>query len=141
MSKDDLKICTESATCQQAAKIMADGLVGALPVVDSSGLLCGIITDRDICCRCVAEGRGYDTPVREFMSTDVKTCSPDTSLRDVETLMRRFEIRRLPVVDEANKIIGIISLSDVVAAIHDRKEEHELKEVLDVVCSPQRQPV
>lgn len=135
MTADHVWVCGETADCRQVAQLMAQHNIGAIPVLDNRGRLEGIITDRDMCCRCVAEGRSFETPVRDLMSRNVQSCSAEADLRDVEDLMREHHIRRIPVVDESEKVIGMISLSNLVSAMEGRREEHELKTILEAVCS------
>lgn len=69
------------------------------------------------------------------MSRNVQSCSAEASLQEVEKLMRVHQIRRIPVIDDTEKVIGMISLSNLVTALEGRREEHELKSVLDAVCT------
>jgi len=93
------------------------------------------VTDRDICCRIVAEGKSYETPVREVMTPQVRTCRPDTSLKEVESVMKEYRIRRLPVVDEESRLQGFISLADLARECHGLIQEHRLAEVLESVSA------
>jgi CBS domain-containing protein len=135
MTADHIWVCGDTADCRQVAQLMAQHDIGAIPVLDNRGRLEGIITDRDICCRCVAEGRSFETPVRDLMSRNVRSCSSEASLQEIETLMREHQIRRIPVIDDTEKVIGMISLSNLVSALEGRREEHELKSVLEAVCT------
>lgn len=137
MTTGHLQVCSETTDCRHVAQIMAQNSIGSVPVCDSNGKLEGIITDRDICCRLVAQGKSFETPARDIMSGDLQTCSPDTSLKDVEAIMRQYHIRRLPVVDQANKLEGFISLADLAAKLHGLKE-HGLVEVLESVATPNK---
>jgi CBS domain-containing protein len=96
--------------------MMAEQNVGALPVCDGSRLQ-GMITDRDIAVRAVANGRDADTRVREVMSEDVIWCSEDDDTQDVLGRMGDRQIRRIPVVDANRNLVGIVSLGDL--AIED----------------------
>ena len=138
MTAHDLWACVETSDAQEVACMMTEHNVGAIPVLDKQGRLEGIITDRDICCRLVAEGRSYDTPARELMSRSVQTVHPDTELSEIESIMREHRIRRLPVVDENQKLQGFISTSDLIHACHGKEEEHELVEVLETITSYQQ---
>jgi len=122
--------------CRQAARIMMEYEVGCLPVLDPQGRLEGIITDRDIAIRLVAMGRSFETPVREIMSKPVTTIHPQADAREVEHLMERHKVRRLPIVDEAGKLVGIISVSDMVHRYRGFLREHRLAEVLEGVSTP-----
>lgn len=102
----------DNQSVQQAARLMREHDTGAI-IVLSGGTVSGIITDRDIAVRCVAEDADISAPVSQFCSTgDVTTVSPDTSLDQAVQLMRGNAIRRLPVV-EGNRAVGIISIGDL----------------------------
>ncbi len=136
MKAEHLQVCSDETDCRHIAQLMADNNVGAIPICDAAGKLEGIITDRDIVCRIVGPGKSYETPAKDIMSGDLHTCSPDASLKDVEATMRKFQIRRLPVVDADLRLLGVIALADLVAALHGKKE-HELITVLEAVAMPQ----
>ena len=98
-----------------AAAIMRDGDVGDV-IVLTDGQMCGIVTDRDIAVRAVAEGRDpKKTPVAEICSRELVALSPDDSVEDAIGMMREMAIRRLPVVD-AGHPVGIVSLGDLAVA-------------------------
>jgi CBS domain-containing protein len=92
--------------------------VGIVPVVEQVGgaetraRLVGVLTDRDITVRLVAEGRASDAPVRDVMSGGVRTCNPDDSVQDVLELMGREQVRRIPVVDDRGSLVGVVSQAD-----------------------------
>lgn len=115
-----------------AAQRMAEDDVGILPIL-SSGELVGIVTDRDIAVRGVAAGLEPDTPVHQIMSDKVATCSPDDDIETPLLLMAREQIRRLPVCDERNRVVGIIALADL--ADHDPNKK-EVTETLADICEP-----
>jgi len=122
MSKT-LFCCTAEDSIQQAAKLMKDNDVGALPVVNDckERKLLGIITDRDICLQAVALGKPVDKmKVSEAMTKSPITCSADDSIETCESLMRRNQVRRIPVVDARGMCMGLISQADV--ALHDTAE-------------------
>jgi len=108
----DVRIVSPTDTIREAAAIMRRIDAGALPVGENDRLV-GMITDRDIALRAVAEGDGPDTPVREVMSKDVRYCFEDEDLDAVSRHMAQFKIRRLPVLNRAKRLVGIISLGDV----------------------------
>jgi CBS domain-containing protein len=95
---------------------------GELPVADTDGQLIGVVTDRDIVCRVVAAGRNpLEHTVQDCVSQPVISVGPEATLSDVVTTMERHQIRRVPVVDEQERCIGIIALADL-AWVGDRKE-------------------
>jgi CBS domain-containing protein len=108
----DVRLAYPEQTIQQAAQLMAELDVGALPVEDGDRLV-GMITDRDIAIRAVAQGEGPDTPIREVMSTDVKYCYEDQTVEEIVQNMGDLQIRRLPVVDRNKRLVGILSLGDL----------------------------
>jgi CBS domain-containing protein len=108
----NVKIARPEQTIQQAAKMMAEIDAGLLPVGNDDQLL-GMITDRDIAVRAVAEGKGPQTSVREVMTRDVKYCFEDEDIAQVARNMAHEQVRRLPVVNRDKRLVGILSLADV----------------------------
>jgi CBS domain-containing protein len=108
----DVRVANPGQTIREAARLMADLDAGALPVGENDRLV-GMVTDRDIAIRAVAEGKGPDTRVREVMTGDVKYCFEDDDLDDVARNMGDIQVRRLPVVNRDKRLVGIISLGDV----------------------------
>ena len=103
---------TAEQTVQEAANFMLQGDAGSIPVTDGDRLI-GMITDRDIAVRGVAKGRGPDTPVRELMSTGLVCARESDDTEDVAARMSEAQVRRLPVIDESERIVGIVSLGDL----------------------------
>jgi CBS domain-containing protein len=100
------------ATIAEAARLMAENDVGALPVATPERLI-GMITDRDIAIRAVAGGLAPDTRVRAVMSEEVMYCFDNEDIDEVLANMGDIQVRRLPVVDEDKRLVGIVSLSDL----------------------------
>ena len=100
-----------STSAQEAARIMKSEDVGSLPIVEDR--LVGVITDRDLAIRVLAEGAAADTPVGEIASRDLVTIDPEQSLEEAARLMAEHQIRRLPVVEEDGKLVGILAQADV----------------------------
>jgi CBS domain-containing protein len=111
----DVRLAAPDQTIREAARAMAELGIGALPVAEGDRLV-GMVTDRDIALRAVAEGRGPDTPVREVMTPEVKYCFDYEDLELVARLMGDQQVRRLPVVDQDKRLVGILSLGDVAAS-------------------------
>jgi len=109
---------TPETTVQEAAQLMKSEDVGALPIVEDGRLTC-VITDRDLAIRGVADGLDGATPVRELASKDVVTIDPQQSMEEAARLMAEHQIRRLPVVEEDGRLIGMLAQADVAAAGHD----------------------
>jgi len=108
----DVKTVDPDQALQDAARIMLDIDVGALPVGENDKLV-GMITDRDIAIRAVAEGKSPTTKVRDIMSEEVLYCFDDQDLDEVAQNMSEMKIRRLPVVNRDKRLVGIISLGDL----------------------------
>lgn len=105
-----------------AARQMRGHDVGALPVQGSNGELLGIVTDRDITVRAVANGMDPKTvPVSEVMTREVQTCSANRDVEEAARLMGRRQIRRLVVVDENDAPVGIVSLGDLALQVPTTK--------------------
>ena len=109
---------TPDTTVQEAARLMKSEDVGALPIVEDGRLSC-VITDRDLAIRGVADGLDTATSVRELASKDVVTIDPQQSLEEAARLMAEHQIRRLPVVEEDGRLVGMLAQADVAAAGHD----------------------
>jgi CBS domain-containing protein len=108
--------CTPDVNLIKAALIMWDYKIGALPVLDAEGHPIGIITDRDICMAAARKGRfAGDISVRETMSPNPFTVQPGDDLTRALDTMASRQVRRLPVVDGANRLVGIISINDAAA--------------------------
>jgi len=104
---------TPDSSVADAAKMMRDDDVGLLPVADGDRLV-GTLTDRDVAIRVVAEGRDPDsTKVNEVASTDLVTIDPEQTLDEALRLMAQHQVRRLPVVEEDGKLVGIVAQADV----------------------------
>jgi CBS domain-containing protein len=103
---------TPRTTIRDVARTMAQVESGAVPVVDD-GKVVGLVTDRDIVLRVVAEGKGLETPVSEVMTEQVETCREDDNIADATGKMGSKQIRRLVVLNESGKLAGILSLGDV----------------------------
>ena len=109
---NDVQTIHPDQTAQQAASFMLNSDAGSIPVTDGERLI-GMITDRDIAVRGVANGRGPDTPVRELMTNDVVWVRLDDDCDEAASKMSEAQVRRLPVVDEQDKLCGIVSLGDL----------------------------
>ena len=114
----NVETISPDATIEEAAQQMRDGDYGVLPVGDDENLI-GIITDRDIAIRAVAEGKDVDTPVSEVMSEGVVYANEDDSVEEAAQIMSGHQIRRLPVVDSDNKLVGIVSIGDFAVEVSD----------------------
>ena len=109
---------TPETTAREAAQLMKTEDVGSLPIVED-GRLVGVITDRDLAIRALAEGRGAETAVTEIASKDLVTVDPQQSLEEAARLMAEHQVRRLPVVEEDGRLVGVLAQADVAQAGHD----------------------
>jgi CBS domain-containing protein len=111
----DVRVVAPTQTIQEAARLMGELDIGALPVADNEKLV-GMITDRDIAVRAVGQSRGPQTPIAEAMSQDIKYCFEDQTTDEVTANMADIRVRRLPVVDRNKRLVGILSLGDLAHA-------------------------
>ncbi|CAN7624633.1 CBS domain-containing protein [Bosea sp. LjRoot237] len=114
------EIARPDETLQQIARRMVSEDIGFMPVGDDDHLV-GMITDRDIVIRAVAEGRDARTPVREIMTKDIKYCFEDEDMDHVVQNMGDIQVRRLPVVNRDKRLVGVVSLAD--GALKDSSEQ------------------
>jgi CBS domain-containing protein len=108
--------CLPTDTAEKTAKILRDHNVGSVPVVldHKSRQLIGIITDRDLCCTVVASGlEPKATPIKRFVTTNPLTCRIDDSVDVCVNLMQVYQLRRIPVIDDEERCIGIVSQADL----------------------------
>ncbi|WP_129790604.1 CBS domain-containing protein [Sphingosinicella sp. CPCC 101087] len=108
----DVQIVKPDQPIQEAAQFMLRTDSGSMPVCDGDRLV-GMVTDRDIAVRAVAQGRGPDTPVREAMSDSVEYCYEDDDVEQVAMKMSDSQVRRFPVLSREKKLVGIVSLGDI----------------------------
>ena len=108
----DVQVASPTLSIRNAAKIMAKIDAGVLPVGENDRLI-GMITDRDIAVRAVAEGKATTTKVRDIMSEEVLYCFEDQDLEEVARNMSIMKIRRLPVVNQDKRLVGILSFGDL----------------------------
>lgn len=124
----DVETIRPDQTAQDAARFMLKADAGSIPVTEGDRLI-GMITDRDIAVRGVAKGYGPDTPVRELMTDDLIVIRVDDDIEDAATKMSEAQVRRLPVVDENEKLCGIVSLGDLSREADDECAERALEGV------------
>jgi CBS domain-containing protein len=128
-----VEVAPPDATLQQVAQKMKSMDVGPIPICDGEKLV-GMLTDRDITLRATAEGRDpSQTRARDIMSGEVLYCFEDDDVAQAADIMRRAQIRRLPVVNRDKKLVGIVALGDL--AIHGQSQD-EAEEALEGISQP-----
>jgi CBS domain-containing protein len=108
----DVHLLSPDQTIREAAGIMAEIDAGSLPVGENDRLV-GMVTDRDIVVRAVAQGKSLDTPVADVMTREMLYCFESDGIDDVARNMAKAQGRRLPVVNRAKRLVGIVSLGDL----------------------------
>ncbi|MFB9068756.1 CBS domain-containing protein [Pseudofulvimonas gallinarii] len=127
----DVKTIPATGTLHEVAVLMKQNDIGSVPVAEQNRLV-GMVTDRDLVIRALAEQLPSDTPVRTIMTDKVMYCFDDQDLADAVRNMAEFEVRRLPVVDREKLLVGVLSLSNVASG-----DDDELSgELLDGVATP-----
>lgn len=128
----DVKVVGPDMTIKEASRMMREGNFGMLPVEEKDRMI-GAISDRDIAIRAVAEGRGSDTKVREIMTGGICWVFEDETVEHAAQLMSERQVRRLPVVNRDQKLVGIVALGDFAV---DRSEIQPAAEALSGISQP-----
>ena len=126
--------CTPNSSVKDAAKLMCDNHVGCIPVCNDDNCVVGVITDRDIILRSIACDKDVcKTKVTDVMTCNPCCCSPNTTIDEATKVMSNLHIRRMPVCDSNNKIVGILTLGDL--AHHDKEiGAKEVCNTLENIC-------
>ena len=127
----NVKTATRETALREVAAIMREADIGAVPVVNGAKLV-GIVTDRDIVVRSVADGKNADSGVADAMTTELFTVKPDDFVFEAIRLMGDKQVRRIPVVTENGELAGIIAMADVALEMED---EREIAETLEEISS------
>ena len=122
---------TRETSLKDVAILMRDGDMGALPIVEN-GKLAGIVTDRDIVVRAVAENKLSDTQIGDVMTTEIFSVKEDDFVFEAIRLMGDRQVRRVPITNEAGELVGIIAMADVALETED---EREIAETLEEISS------
>lgn len=131
MSQSVVKIQPQESVAV-AARLLANHNIGALPVCDRDGTLCGVVTDRDLVIRCMASNRLPErTKVQDVMTGRLVCASPDMEVSVAARLMGREQVRRLPVVDKG-KLCGMVSVGDLAGR---EESSYDAAEALEGICS------
>ncbi|MEQ1922921.1 MAG: CBS domain-containing protein [Pyrinomonadaceae bacterium] len=127
----NVRTATRDLSLRDVASMMRDGDMGAVPVVDGGKLL-GIVTDRDIVVRGVANGKSANTAIGEVMTTELFSVAPDDFVFEAIRLMGDKQVRRIPVVNPDGSLAGIIAMADIALEMEDEKE---IAETLEEISS------
>ena len=127
----DVQTIGPDQTAREAAAFMLSADAGSIPVTEGDRLI-GMITDRDIAVRGVANGHGPDTPVRDLMTSGVVSVNIEDDIGAVVSKMSEAQVRRLPVIDEQQRLCGIVSLGD----LSRESEGDTAQEALEGVSAP-----
>jgi CBS domain-containing protein len=124
----DVQVARPGDSIQNVAGRMAAGDFGFMPVAEGDQLV-GTVTDRDLVVRALAGGAGVDTPVSEAMTTTVEWRRDDEDLKDVLKCMSDKQIRRLPILDNDNRLVGVVSLGDLSTRVKEKYAGEALEEI------------
>ncbi len=132
--------CPVESTLDHAARLMWEFYCGAIPVVGQEGRLAGMLTDRDICMGAYTQGRSLrDIPVSSVMTRLVVAVHTEELIEQAEHLMRESQVHRIPVLDDANRPVGIVSMNDLArlgARSHRAGVDREIVKTLAAICQP-----
>lgn len=130
----EIKACHSESTVKEAVQLMKQLNCGVMPVVDKNNVLQGIVTDRDIVFYTILNDKEPElTFLSEFMTKNVITCHADDNLDTAIHKMSKYQVRRIPIVDDNHKLLGLITLGDVAVKA---KEEHETFEAFEHISEP-----
>lgn len=130
--------CRLTDTAQEVAKILRDEDIGSVPILSEGGKLEGIITDRDMCCTIIAEGLDpRTTSINNYVTRNPLACRADDNLDDCERAMQKNQIRRIPVVDDQQRCVGVVSQADLAL----REEPQKVKQTVAEISKPSHRVV
>ena len=136
LMSENVACVTPESTAQEAARLMESHDVGSLPVVEGTERrLVGVVTDRDLALRVLGRGESPEVQIREVMSGNVQCCKAEDSLDDIENAMGRYQVRRIPIVDDNNRVVGMVAQADLA---RERKAvgAKDLGKVLEKISEP-----
>jgi CBS domain-containing protein len=136
----EVRVCAPDSTVAAAARVMSNRDCGIVPVVDADGKLAGVVTDRDICLAVATKFRSPDElPVRDIMTTEVYTCSPDEDVRAALNVMKNHAVRCVPVVTADRRLAGVISIDDLVLRADSYKSaaisDEQVLDAFKAICA------
>ena len=128
----DVVWAPDNSNINGIAKLMNDNDIGSVPICDSGKNVVGIITDRDIVIRCIADDKETKTTkAADIMSENLIFVTPKTDVQDAAEIMADYQVRRLPVIDDS-KLVGVISIGDL--ALEDDVEDEDIADTLSSIC-------
>jgi CBS domain-containing protein len=127
----NVKTASREMTLREVAGLMRDGDMGAMPVVEN-GKLVGIVTDRDIVVRAIADGKDVSTAIGDVMTTEIYAARENDFVFEAIRLMGDRQVRRVPIINETGELVGIIAMADVALETED---EREIAETLEEISS------
>lgn len=127
----NVRTASRDMSLREVAVMMRDGDMGSIPVVED-GKLVGIVTDRDIVVRAIAEGKDASSKIGDAMTTEIYSVRPDDFVFEAIRLMGDKQVRRMPVVDDDGNLAGIIAMADIALEMED---EREIAETLEEISS------
>jgi CBS domain-containing protein len=132
--------CTPEDTARDAARLMAECDCGVVPVVEDrqSMRLVGVVTDRDLAVRGLAQGKGADARVSDLMTTKLNCCGPNDDVKEIERVMAERQVRRVPIIDERGCCIGVVAQADLARAAVTTREvsDYEVARVVERISEP-----
>ena len=140
----DVKTCRSNDTLNRAAQLMWENDCGCVPIVDDDGRAVGMVTDRDVCMAAYTQdGLLSRLHVGSAMAREVRSCRPTDTVAEAESMMRAAQVRRLPVVDAENHVIGLLSLNDIAREVARERGAsgkpavgcEEVAETLGAICA------
>ena len=127
----NVKTANRNTTLQEVGALMRDGDMGAVPIVED-GKLVGIVTDRDIVVRAIADGKDHAAPIGEMMTAEVFAARENDFVFEAIRLMGDKQVRRVPIVNDAGELAGIIAMADIALETEDQRE---IAETLEEISS------
>ena len=127
--------CTPNNTVKDAAKLMCDNHVGCIPVCNDNNCVVGVLTDRDVILRSIACDKDVcATKVSDIMTCNPCCCTPNTTIEEATKLMSNLQIRRIPVCNSNNQVVGMLSLGDL-AHYDNEVGKNEVCNTLGNICN------
>lgn len=135
----DPACCTPEDSVEMAARVMVAKDCGCLPVVEDveRKRVIGVVTDRDLTARALAEGLGPETSIRDVMSNAPMCCSPEDRVEEIERIMAERQVRRVPVVDDEGLCLGMVAQADLVRN-EDATGDSEVRRTIERISEPAR---